>query len=427
MTKNTLAQIVSYAAQVVSRFVFLIVVGRLVGAENVGDYSFVVTYSMAFTFLTDLGLGWLLKREVARHRDEVARYVGNAFVASLLTSSFSVIVMGLLINLLGYPQHLIWAVYLGSLSMAPAAFAGLLQAAFQAYERMELETVSLLAQEGLFLLGGTIALLLNVPFIWVFVAHLVSRGAGLAVAWLLYQRAIGPVRWCFEWPFCRQLVIKALPFAVNMALSVVYVRIDVLMLSYWHGNTNLGFYEAATNLALRLNVLARLFVTSLAPAMAHAYLRSVLEVRRYARTAVRYLALLSLPLTVGVWMLAAPIIGLLYGLEEFMPSILPLQILASMTVLRFLDTTLSMTLTAVDRQGWRTACVAIAAVVNVLVNLMLLPRYSYIGASIAAVLTEVIFFMALSVFLRRCMPGAIQPQVFLRPTLAALVMVLLIK
>jgi O-antigen/teichoic acid export membrane protein len=417
-----MAQIVGYAAQMVSRFVFLIFIGRLAGVENVGDFSFVITYNLAFTFLTDLGLGWLLSREVARYKDEVGRYVGNAFVVSLLMSGVSLVVMGLLINLLGYSQHLVRAVYVGSLALVLETFSNLLWGAFRAHERMELEMVSLIAQEGTFLLGGTVALLLNVPFIWVFVAYLVSRGVGLVTTWIVYRRAIGPIHWRFEWPFCRQQIAKALPFSMNMALSMVYVRIDVLMLSYWRGSTDVGYYEAATNLALRLNILARVFITSMAPMMSQAYLESTLEVRRFARVAVRYLALLSFPLTVGVGMLAAPIIDLIYGLEEFAPSVLILQILASMTVLRFLDTILSTTLTTVDRQGWRTACVAIAAVVNIGLNLLLLPRYTYIGASIATIFTEMAFFVALNLFLRRCMPGVIQLRDFLRPLLATLVM-----
>lgn len=417
-----MAQIVGYAAQMISRFVFLIFIGRLAGAENVGDFSFVVTYNLAFTFLTDLGLGWLLTREVARYKDEVARYVGNAFVVSLLMSGVSLAVMGLLINLLGYSQHLVRAVYVGSLALVLETFSNLLWGAFRAHERMELEMVSLVAQEGAFLLGGTLALLLDVPFIWVFVAYLISRGVGLATTWIIYRRTIGPIHWRFEWSFCRQQIAKALPFSMNMALSMVYVRVDVLMLSYWHGSTDLGYYEAATNLALRLNILARVFITSMAPMMSQAYLESTLGVRRFARAAVRYLALLSFPLTVGVGMLAAPIIDLIYGLEEFAPSVLVLQILAGMTVLRFLDTTLSTTLTTIDRQGWRTACVAIAAVVNIGLNLLLLPRYTYVGASIATILTEMAFFVALTLFLRRCMPEVIQLRVFLRPLLAALVM-----
>jgi O-antigen/teichoic acid export membrane protein len=422
VTKNTVAQIVGYAAQVGSQFFFLAIIGHLAGAENLGDFSFVVTYTMVFTFLPDLGLGWLLTREVARRRDQVGRYIGNAFTVSLVMGTVSLVAMGLLIHLLGYPERLVQAVYLGSLALVLEVFSGILWSAFRAYERMELEMYSLVAQEGLLLLAGTVLLFLHAPFTWVFVAYLGARVVGLALAWVLYRRTIGPVQWRFEWPFCRQQLVLALPFALNLLLSVVYVRIDVLMLSFWHGSTAVGYYEAATNLALRLNVLARVLVTAVAPIMARAYLTSVEEVRRYARATVRYLALLSLPLTVGTVMLAGPIIGLLYGLDEFAPSVLALQILGSMTVLRFLDTTLSVTLTSIDRQGWRTACVAIAAAVNVLLNLALLPRYGFLAASITTVFTEVAFFLSQTVFLGRRMPAVIRWEDIARPALASLVM-----
>jgi len=97
-------------------------------------------------------------------------------------------------------------------------------------------------------------------------------------------------------------------------------------------------------------------------------------------------------------------------------------LLSSITILRLLDNTLGTSLTATERQGWRSAITALAAVVNIGLNLVILPRYSFRGAAITTIITEIFFGSALYLVLRQRVPHPFNFKQFVRPFLAGLSM-----
>ncbi len=421
VTKNTLAQMATYGAMAASKFLIVIFIARLSGAEDVGDFSFVITFTWAFNFLTDLGMGRLLVREVAKRRDEVERYVNNSLTICLFLGVISVLVITGSIRLLGDPQRIVYAVCLAGVALVMETIGNLFRAAFRAFEKFELETITMVVQETIFLITGPAILYLRLPFLWLFVAYTFSRLAGTLSAWVIYLKQVGDISLQPDYPFWRQLLRKAFPFTVDTLLSTVYVRIDVLMLSFFHGNFAVGYYEAATNIFYRFNVMAWMVNQSLLPLMSREYAANGTRVEKYVKAAVKYQLMLGMPLTVGALLLSDKIILFLYG-KEFQISIQLFQLLASITVLRLVSNTLATTLTAVDLQGRRATAIAMRAAFNVLLNLFMIPRYSFLGASISTVATEIFFFLVLYTFLTGRIPRITALEAMTQPALSSGVM-----
>lgn len=422
VARNSLTLVVRYAATIVTKFLIIVVIARFAGVEQVGDFSFVMTYALTLSFLSHFGMGLLLMREVARHRERVHEYVGNALTLSLGLGLFSVIVMGALVRSLGYSDQIVSAVYLAALAFMLEALANIIIGSFDGIERMELGTLSTIVQEGALLIMGSVILLAGLPFLWIFVILVLSRMANLTATVYLYSRTWNqPPRPRFEPATLRTLARKALPFAVNVALSPIYFRIDILILSYLKGNVAVGYYEVASTLFYRMNVLSRAVNLSIMPLMAREYPLVGRRVVAYVRRAIRYQALVALPITILCWALGSQFITLIYG-AEFEPTVLAFQIMASVLFLRFVDHTLGTTLTAIDLHGRRALAMALMAAFNMGLNLLLIPRFSYLGAAIASVATEIGFFILLLVFVRTRLPNPIQPRMLVRPLLASAVM-----
>jgi len=83
VTKNAVAQIIAVASTIVSKLLITIIIGRLFGAERVGEFAFVMTFGLMFTFLSTAGMPWAMIREVATHRDQAHRYVENGVTCIL--------------------------------------------------------------------------------------------------------------------------------------------------------------------------------------------------------------------------------------------------------------------------------------------------------------------------------------------------------
>jgi len=93
--------------------------------------------------------------------------------------------------------------------------------------------------------------------------------------------------------------------------------------------------------------------------------------------------LLVTPIVLGIWSIADQMIPAFVG-SEFIGSILPLQILVFVLFFIFLDFPIGALLNAADRQVTKTAIMGVTMVVNVILNFLLIPVYSVIGATIAA-------------------------------------------
>ena len=110
--KNTIAQIIAMASTIVSKLLITIVIARLFGPEKVGDFAFVTTFILLFTFLSSAGVPWALVREMAIHRDKAHRYASNGLALVSLTGLISVPLMVGIVTLLGYPPSIQLAVAL---------------------------------------------------------------------------------------------------------------------------------------------------------------------------------------------------------------------------------------------------------------------------------------------------------------------------
>jgi O-antigen/teichoic acid export membrane protein len=419
--KNTLAQITMSAARMVSRFLIVLVIARLAGRELLGDFTFVITFPGVFVFLMGLGLTASLMREVAKHRDQADKMIGNALTITFLNGLWVVPLLVGITALLGRPPAILIAMALAGIATVLEVMGLQLNAVFGGFERMELSATVTVIQEFTFLVVGAAFLALDLSFVWLFVIYIVSRLVSFGIGTVIYGHTIGTIRLQFDRAYARQMLRVSAPFAVQAALGPIYLRIDVLMLSYFQGSAAVGLYEAATNIFYRFNVFARMFNQPLMPFLAREYLTIGQEVRRYIRAAAKYQTVLGVPLTVIGLTLADRLIPFLYG-NQFGDSVLVFQLLSSITILRLLDNTLATSLTATDRQGWLSTITALAAVVNVGLNLVILPRYSFRGAAVTTILTEIFFGGALYLALCQRVPRPFDFKQFVRPFLAGLIM-----
>jgi O-antigen/teichoic acid export membrane protein len=197
------------------------------------------------------------------------------------------------------------------------------------------------------------------------------------------------------------------------------------MLSFFQGSVALGFYEAATSIFYRLNVFARTFNMALLPLMARESDSQVKGINQHINAAVKAQFVLGIPLTVLCMMLAERLMLLIYG-PNFKSSALVFGLMASIIVLQFIDNTLATVLTAVGLQSKRSLAVASAAVFNIALNLWMIPRYSFIGATLATILTEIGFFAVLYFVLSRKIPRPLAGRLILKPGFAGVLMALIV-
>lgn len=424
VTKNVVAQILALASTAGSKLLITIIIGRLFGAERVGEFAFVMTFSLIFAFLSTAGMPWAMIREVATHRDQAHRYAENGLTIVTATGLATIPLMMATASLLGRPITTCIAVGLAGLALVFDGLAQIVCSVFNGFERMELASVVMIVQELTFLIIGAVILFLRLPFLWLFVIYVPSRLAGFLASLPLYRKLLDrPLRPGWDRPLARDMLRITLPYAADIALGPVYLRIDVVMLTFYQGNVAAGLYEAAGSIFYRFNVFARTINNALMPLMSREFESQAERIRTYINAATKYQVAMGIPLTVACVMLAGPVIRFLYG-EGFELSATVFGLMAMIITLRFIDNTLSTALTASNLQSKRSMALALAAAFNITINLFVLPVYSFVGAAITTILTEVFFFSLLYLYLRQRVSHPLAFRPVLKPVFAGSVMAL---
>ena len=388
----------AFGARTVGGLVATILVARTLGPEEFGRFQFALALTLLLSFLVMLGLPKLLVRELARRPGEAVVRIDSALLITLVAGSAVSLLLFGLSRIFDTGAALL--VMAGVTLIADSA-TRVVMALFWAFERMKYEAVSVGVQEAAFV-ALTLAVLARGSGVeGVMAAYLASRMIGLLASWSIATTKLHRPTWPRWHPgVVRQMLRASMPFAIDDALSLAYVRIDAVLLGVFKGPRAVGLYQSATNLVLYLNILPRMVNMSMYPQMSRAWPDRPSELRRLRDASLRLLGAIAMPLAVGSFLLAPRMFGFVYG-PGFEPAAGFYQLLVLIVPFRMLGNTLGTALTSADRQSQRTLLVAVAAAVNIGLNLVLIPAWSIQGAVVATLVTETGLFLAYAILLRR--------------------------
>ena len=409
LASNTGWRLLAFGARSLGGLVVTVLLAHLEGPAGLGRFQFALTLTLLLSFAVAFGLPKLLVRELARRPDQIEDVVATATTTALIAGTVVTLLMFSVGQLFGADTTVL---VLAGLALTMDSAMRINMTPFWALEKMRYEALAVGVQEVVFLALAAGALIVGAGAVGVMAAYLVSRIVGFGIAWLIVATRFGVVivpRW--RAGSLAPLLRKSTPFALDDALSLAYIRLDTILLGIIVGAHAVGLYQSATNLVLYLNILPRMLNLSMYPRMSRAWPGQVAELRRLLDSSLLILGAIAVPITVGSLLLAPRIFAVMYG-SRFESAVLAYQLLVPIIPMRMLGNSLGTALTAADRQTQRTVAVGVAAVVNVSLNLALIPRWSFFGAVVATLVTETGLFVAYAVMLRRvagatCLPMAI--------------------
>jgi O-antigen/teichoic acid export membrane protein len=242
----------------------------------------------------------------------------------------------------------------------------------------------------------------------------------------LMAAMLGRPRLQLDLRFSRGLLALSWPLMLNNLLNSLFFRIDAVLLKPMAGEVALGHYATAYKFIDGLQIIPSTFVLALFPVLSRQAAGQPHELVRAFGLGLKVLLVLALPISVGTTLLAEPIVGLLAG-PAFLPdSALALQVLIWFLPFSFVNGLTQYVLIAVNRQRWITFSFFIAAAANLALNLWAIPRYGFLGAAVATVVSEWVLLAPFWYAVRQHVGPVPLLGLTWRPTLAALIMGLVV-
>jgi len=384
VVKNTAYLVAAFVGQKVLSFVYFTIVARVVGVEGAGKYFLAVSLTTMFSIFVDLGLANVLVREVAKFPEKAKSLLGNVLGLKVILAALTVVAVLITARLLDYNEDTTLMITIATAVMVLDSVHLVLYAAMRGFQNLRYEAIGVVTGQVIIITSGTTFMLLGFPIHFLVVALLC--GSTWNVIW-----GVLSLRRNFNlWPTFQlnRTVIKffwgvTIPFALAGIFSRVYSYIDSVMLSKMISESSVGIYGVAYKIAFAFQFMPMAFAAAVYPAMSEYYIKDKDKLGQLLTVSMVYLLLIVVPLAVGVATLARPFILLLYG-EDFIGSVTPLQLLMFSLIFAFLYWPAGSLLNACDRQAKNTFAMGITMVVNIILNVILIPRYGPVGAAIAA-------------------------------------------
>ncbi|RCJ14621.1 flippase [Nostoc sp. ATCC 43529] len=362
-------------------------VARYLGSQQYGLFNYATAFVALFSPLATLGLDNVVVRDIVHDSSNKEKILGTAFWLKLFGGMSSLLLAVGVIYVLRQDQKItIWLV-------AILASTGIFQAVDTIdfwFQSQVLSKYTVVARNTAFVIVTLVKVALIymqaplIAFAWVTLAEFSFSAVGLAIAYTIKGYSLRLWRWSF--PVAKTLLKDSGPLILSGMTIMIYMKIDQIMLGEMMGYSAVGIYSAASRISEVWYFIPTAIVSSVSPTIFAAKQTSEALYYQRIKQLLRLMVLISLAIALPMSFLSGSIINILFGNSYAAAGgILAIHIWASLFV--FMGIAVSPWFIAESMTHLSLRRTLMGAIINVLLNLFLIPTYAGVGAAIATVIS----------------------------------------
>jgi O-antigen/teichoic acid export membrane protein len=390
IAKNTAFMTTASIMQKIIAFVYFTLIARYIGAEGTGKYFFALSFTTIFVVFVDLGFTNVLVREAAKAKTKIQQYFSTVLFLKIIFGIFTYLLAIITVNLMGYSLEIKHLVYLSGITMLFDSFHLSIYGVLRSIGNLKFEAGGIIVSQLITLILGSIFLYYNFSIIFLILAFTIPAFLNVIYSAIIlfwkYKIKLIPK---YDAVIFKYLGKIAIPFAIAAIFARVYSYIDSILLSKLVGDIALGWYSIPYKITYAFQFIPLALVASIYPRFSEYFVTDKKKLAFIFERGVKYLLIIVFPIAVGIGILAEDIILLVYT-DEYINSILPLKILLAGLVFSYISFPIGAFLNACNKQVTQTIIVAVVMIINIILNIILIPKYGVIGAAISALVGNII-------------------------------------
>ena len=359
-------------------------VARYLGPKNYGLLNFIISFTGLFGFLAGFGIDAILNRELVKRPEDKEKLIGSAFWIKFVGGLMVIIIANIAALSLRNEPFTRLLVLLFSFTYLVQSF-GVISLYFQSQVMAEKNTKAQLAVLGMAIILKLLIIYFHKGVAW-FVGELIfeaSANAAILLAFYYYHNNV--IRWRVDAQVVKNLLKDAMPLMFITVAMSIYLKIDQTLLKFMVDEKAVGLYAVAVKLSEIWYFIPNLIIASLFPALVNA--KSTNERMYYKRLGglYRIMIVLSFCIALPLFIFAPVIINYLFG-SSYSDSVLPFRIYIWSGIPIFLMAAVTQYLIIENFTYIYLTGSFIGAAVNILLNLLLIPRYNIVGSALATLI-----------------------------------------
>lgn len=406
IAKNTLIQIIGKVITASSTLLVTMLVTRHFGPAGFGDFTIMIVFPALFWIMGDFGFNATVVREISKDKAKTQNYFSSLLLLRLGLASFFTLLALVILYFLPYSPLVKLGVCLNLGTLFMMSIFSSVQTLFQANLRYGFQ-VAAQVSGALFNLGLVFVFIhFGKGLLWIGLASLFGNILMAAVSASFATRFVNFRKIQWEGRLAKSLFVATLPIGLALIFGILDVKIDSFMLSVLplpKGELNsvaVGYYGTAFKIFEVILTVPFFFMGAIYPIL----VRRLKDDRKAAKELFSKSLLILLTLSVlGVLVatpLSLPIIRILAG-PQFGESVPALKILLLALPVFFMTSLLMYSLMALEKQRVLPWIYGVALVLNLVLNSVFIPRYSFLAAAAITGVTEGFVLVSLIYFVVR--------------------------
>ncbi len=400
ITKNSLMLLLANGTDVVFRLLVIIVFARYLGVEIYGKYAFLISIVAVAISIPNFGMERIVMREVGNDKAGALDYLSSLLFIRLILSGVTFISLSFIVASFGISGQFLTAFYILMISeilfLLTMSFINI----FLAFEKMEYKAIINIINRLTALIIIIVVISLDLGFIPLLLGVMAANFLALSIAYVIYSKVLEKVTFTFKHKRIKTLIRESFPLFLEMLLVEATMRMAVFILKIFRNASEISLFFAPFALTIRLKIIPMTLTTALFPYLNRLAVESIEELEKILSRAFRFFIIISLPAAVTLTVFAEPVILLLFG-DAFIDSAVTMKILSWAIVFMFLESLLNAVIIALKKQWFSALSQGVMFIVNLVLDLLLIPMFGYLGASIGLTAAYFIKIVFLSHFVYR--------------------------
>ncbi len=362
-------------------------VARYLGPEQFGQLSFAMAFAALFGAIANMGLPGILVRDLVREPERAPELLGTGAALQVVGALLALVLAVLAIGLLR-PEDALMKALVAIIGLS-LLFKAMDPIRYWFESRVESKYV-VWVDNGVFLAaaGIRIGLILAgaplITFVWLLLVEAVLTALALVVVYRRANKANG--RWRLRLGRARKLLRDSWPLVFAGMAVLVYMKIDQIMLGQMLNDEAVGIYSAAARISEVFYFIPVIISASVFPAIIRAKSESESLYMERIQRLYDILAFISLVVALPLSLMSGWLTIALFGpAYEAAGPVLAIHVWALIFVA--LGVASSAWLLAENRQMLSLQRTLLGAVVNIMLNTVLIPHYGPVGAAYATVIS----------------------------------------
>lgn len=381
-----------------------VITARYLGPGNYGLIGYATAYVTFFSAFCTLGLNSVIIKDFVDHKDEQGEAIGSAIVMRLISSILSTVMIVGFVSIVDRNEPTTIAVValcsVGTIFHVFETF----NFWFQSQYKSKITSIATLTAYVITSVYKIILLVLGKDVRWFAFSTSVDYIV-IAVFLFIAYKKFGGAKLSFSLKKSKSLLKVSYNYILSTMMVAIYGQTDKLLLKQLCDDSAVGYFTTATTVCAMWVFVLQAIIDSVYPTILNLKDKDYQQYERKNRQLYAIVFYVSCAVSVGFLVMGDFVIKILYG-EEYMPAADILKVVSWYTAFSYLGVARNAWIVSEGQQKYLKYIYGCAAILNVVMNLLLIPHIGTIGAAIATLVTQIFTSIVLPLFFKPLRPNA---------------------